>query len=215
MNLVVGGVTLKYGGKRKKKAIGKGDENLREAFKSAELLACRLGLVLMRKSTDLTFGLLAREWYELNAGRWRPRTKERYECIIREHLQSLEKLPLEKVDKAQVKRLLADLLQIMSPKTLEVTHAVNSGIFTEANELGMPMSTQSMVYSSESCLPRENESLTNRSSQPSRPGELPGSGLGQPPRALPIGLGGHGYGWSALRRSPGNEYGKSGTVNIM
>lgn len=109
---------------------------MREAVKSAELLACKLSLVLMRKGTDLTFGSLAREGYELNAGRWRPGTKERYECIIREHLQSLEKLPFEKVDKAQVKRLLADLLQVRSPKTVEVTHAVISGIFTEANELG-------------------------------------------------------------------------------
>src|SRR4030042_1432604 len=45
-------------------------------------------------------------------------------------------MPLDEVDKAQVKRLLADLLQIRSPKTVEVTHAVVSGIFTEANELG-------------------------------------------------------------------------------
>jgi integrase len=45
-------------------------------------------------------------------------------------------MPLDKVDKAQVKRLLADLLQIRAPKTVEVTHAVISGIFTEANELG-------------------------------------------------------------------------------
>jgi hypothetical protein len=44
-------------------------------------------------------------------------------------------MPLEKLDKAQVKRLLADLLQIRAPKTVEVTHAVISGIFTEANEL--------------------------------------------------------------------------------
>lgn len=35
-----------------------------------------------------------------------------------------------------MKRLLADLLQIRAPKTVEVTHAVISGIFTEANELG-------------------------------------------------------------------------------
>jgi len=90
----------------------------------------------LRPAVDMTFAAMAREWYELNAGRWRPGTKERYECIIREHLRPLEKLPLEKVDKAQVKRLLADLLQIRSPKTVEVTHAVISGIFTEANELG-------------------------------------------------------------------------------
>jgi integrase len=90
----------------------------------------------MREATDMTFEMLAQEWYELNAARWRPGTKERYECIVREFLRPLENLPLEQVDKAQVKRLLADLLQTRSPKTVEVTHAVISGIFAEANELG-------------------------------------------------------------------------------
>jgi integrase len=80
--------------------------------------------------------MVADEWFNLNAGRWRPGTQERYACIVRDHLRPLEKMPLEKVDKAQVKRLLADLLQIRAPKTVEVTHAVISGIFTEANELG-------------------------------------------------------------------------------
>jgi len=127
---------LRRGSDRKKKAIGKGEENFQKAVRAAELLAAGLGLPLLRPAVDMTFAAMAREWHELNAGRWRPGTKERYECIIREHLRPLEKLPLEKVDKAQVKRLLADLLQIRSPKTVEVTHAVISGIFTEANELG-------------------------------------------------------------------------------
>ena len=127
---------LRRGSDRKKKAIGKGEENFHKAVRAAELLAAGLGLPLLRPAVDMTFAAMAREWHELNAGRWRPGTKERYECIIREHLRPLEKLPLEKVDKAQVKRLLADLLQIRSPKTVEVTHAVISGIFTEANELG-------------------------------------------------------------------------------
>jgi integrase len=127
---------LRRGTDRKKKAFGKGEENFLKAVRAAELLATGLGLPLLRHVANMTFAAMAREWYELNAGRWRPGTKERYECIIREHLRPLEKLPLEKVDKAQVKRLLADLLQIRSPKTVEVTHAVISGIFTEANELG-------------------------------------------------------------------------------
>jgi hypothetical protein len=35
-----------------------------------------------------------------------------------------------------VKKLIVDLLKIRAPKTVEVTHAVISGIYTEANELG-------------------------------------------------------------------------------
>lgn len=129
-------VILRRASQRKKKAIGKGEGNLKKAVKAAEHLAASLGLTLTREATDMTFGMLAQEWYELNAARWRPGTKERYECIVRKFLRPLEKLPLEQVDKAQVKRLLADLLKIRSLKTLEVVHAVISGIFTEGNELG-------------------------------------------------------------------------------
>jgi integrase len=129
-------VILRRASHRKKKAIGKGEDNFKKAVKAAENLAAGLGLTFMREATDMTFGMLAQEWYELNAARWRPGTKDRYGCIVREFLRPLEKLPLEQVDKAQVKRLLADLLKIRSPKTVEVVHAVISGIFTEGNELG-------------------------------------------------------------------------------
>jgi integrase len=124
-------------GQKKKRAFGKSEDDRRRAIKAAELVAVRMGLTLeQQKDSGRTFGMMALEWYELNAGRWRPGTQERYACIVRDHLRPLEKMPLEKVDKAQVKRLLADLLQIRAPKTVEVTHAVISGIFTEANELG-------------------------------------------------------------------------------
>ena len=130
-------LVLRKGSDRKKKTFGKGEEELQRAIKAAELLASRLCMDLTREAYSCrTFGSVAQEWFELNAGRWRPGTQERYECIVRDHLHPLEKMPLEKVDKAQVKRLLADLLQIRAPKTVEVTHAVISGIFTEANELG-------------------------------------------------------------------------------
>ena len=130
-------VILRHGSERKKKSFGKTEEDRQRAIKTAELLAARLGLTLERQSEEgRTFGMVADEWFNLNAGRWRPGTQERYACIVRDHLRPLEKMPLEKVDKAQVKRLLADLLQIRAPKTVEVTHAVISGIFTEANELG-------------------------------------------------------------------------------
>jgi hypothetical protein len=114
-------------GQKKKRAFGKSVEDRRRAIKAAELVAVRTGLTLEKqKDSGMTFGMVALEWYELNAGRWRPGTQERYACIVRDHLHPLEKMPLEKVDKAQVKRLLADLLQIRAPKTVEVTHAVIS-----------------------------------------------------------------------------------------
>ena len=81
--------------------------------------------------------MVAEEWYEPQCwpvAAWHPGTV----CVYRPGSSPApwRRLPLEKVDKAQVKRLLADLLQIRAPKTVEVTHAVISGIFTEANELG-------------------------------------------------------------------------------
>jgi integrase len=129
-------VVLKRGTQRKKKAFGKGGENLNRAFKAAELLAAKLGLTLEKQDAEKTFGEMAKEWFELNASRWKPGTIERYECIIRDFLRPLEKMLLTEVAKVQVKQLLAELLKIRSPKTVEVIHAVISGIFTEAIELG-------------------------------------------------------------------------------
>ncbi len=127
---------LKRGADRKKRSFGKTEDDLRGAIKVAELMATRLGLTLEKPVTDKTFRMVAEEWYELNAGRWQPGTRERYQCIVRDYLRPLHPLALEEVSRAQVKRLLADLLKIRAPKTVEVAHAVISGIFTEANELG-------------------------------------------------------------------------------
>ena len=80
--------------------------------------------------------MVIEEWYSLNEQRWQPGTKERYQCIIREFLRPLHNLSLGKVDRVQVKRLLVDLLKIRSANTVEVVHAVISGIFSEAIDLG-------------------------------------------------------------------------------
>jgi integrase len=63
-------------------------------------------------------------------------TRERYRCIIRDFLRPLHKLPLDRVDRHRIKRLLVDLLKIRSANTVEVVHAVISGIFSEAIDLG-------------------------------------------------------------------------------
>jgi len=90
-------------------------------------------------------------------------------------------VPLEKVDKAQVKRLLADLLQIRSPKTVEVTHAVISGIFGEAIELGYIDANPSHGLLKRVLPAKKKRVLNARSIQPSRPDGLLGVGLGQTP----------------------------------
>ena len=127
---------LRRGAERKKKAFGKTEEDQRRALKAGELLAARLGLALEKAATDRTFGDLIEEWYSLNEQRWQPGTKERYQCIIRDFLRPLHILPMEQVDRTRVKRLLVDLLKIRSANTVEVIHAVISGIFSEAIDLG-------------------------------------------------------------------------------
>jgi integrase len=126
---------LRRGSERKKKAFGKTEEGLSRALKAAELLAARLGLTLMRQG-DRTFGQVAQEWLEINDSRWQSGTKERYVGIVREYLRPLHQLPLDRVDRSRIKRLLAEMLKIRAPKTVELTYAVISGIFSEANDLG-------------------------------------------------------------------------------
>jgi integrase len=129
-------LVLRRGTENKKKSFGKGEANCARAFKAAELLAAKLGLAPSQSARPRTFGAMAAEWFRLNAAGWRPGTQERYDYILRTFLQPLKHLPLEQVQKVQVKHLLADLLTTRSPNTVQVVHAVISGIFTEANELG-------------------------------------------------------------------------------
>lgn len=97
-----------------------------------------MGLALEKQAdTEIrTFKTLIGEWYSLNEQRWQPGTKERYQCIIRDFLRPLHNLPMDQVDRIRTKRLLVDLLKIRSAKTVEVVHAVISGIFSEAIDLG-------------------------------------------------------------------------------
>jgi integrase len=129
-------VLLKKEGDRKKRAIGRGEENFKKAIRAAEMLALKMGIPLERETGNRTFEMVIEDWYGLNAQRWQPGTKERYQCIVREFLRPLHKLPLDQVDRIRIKRLLVDLLKIRSANTVEVVHAVISGIFSEAIDLG-------------------------------------------------------------------------------
>jgi integrase len=129
-------VLLKREGDRKKRAIGKGEENFVKAIRAAEMLALKMEIPLARGTGNRTFGMVIEDWYRLNEQRWQPGTKERYQCIVREFLRPLHKLPLDRVDRIRVKYLLVDLLRIRSANTVEVVHAVISGIFSEAIDLG-------------------------------------------------------------------------------
>jgi len=129
-------VLVKREGDRKKRAIGKGQENFKKAIRAAEMVALKMGIPLAKETGNRTFGMIIEDWYSLNEQRWQPGTKERYQFIVREFLRSLHKLPLDQVDRIRIKRLLVELLGIRSANTVEVVHAVISGIFSEAIDLG-------------------------------------------------------------------------------
>jgi integrase len=131
-------VLLRQGTERKKRSFGKTEEDRQRAIKAAELVAVKMGWALEKQAdTEIrTFEMLIKEWYSLNEQRWQPGTKERYQCIIRDFLRPLHNLPMDQVDRYRIKRLLVDLLKIRSANTVEVVHAVISGIFSEAIDLG-------------------------------------------------------------------------------
>jgi integrase len=127
---------FKRGEARKKKSFGKTEDDLNRAVKAAELLAAKMMITVEKTDTEKTFGKLIEEWYSLNEQRWQPGTRERYTFITQDFLRALHNLPLDQVDRIRVKRLLVDLLKIRSANTVEVVHAVISGIFSEAIDLG-------------------------------------------------------------------------------
>jgi IS30 family transposase len=48
--------------------------------------------------------MVAEEWYSRGVAKWRPGTQERYNWIIRAFLPPLNTLPLDQVDRIQVKK---------------------------------------------------------------------------------------------------------------
>ena len=126
-------------GQKSKRSFGKSEEERQRAIKAAELVAARLDLPLNREenpAVERTFGMVIEEWRSLNSQRWQPGTRERYQGIVRDFLRPLHNLPLEMVDRVKVKRLLGDLMKIRSASTVETVHAVISGVFSEAIDLG-------------------------------------------------------------------------------
>lgn len=129
-------VVLKTKDKRKRTACGKGEEGFKKALKAAELLAAKLGL-LETPSADRLFGDVAQEWLKFNRHRWSPSTLERYTGIVRDFVNPvLGKYPLHQVSRNKIRDLLSQVGKIRSHKTVELVHAVVSGIFSEAIDLG-------------------------------------------------------------------------------
>ena len=127
-------LAVNHDGERTRRRFGK---DLDEALKAGELIAARLSLSPkpehVKEEKVYTFREASDDWMRVNKGRWSTNTIERYSGIVRDFLEpSLGNLPIQKVDRQRVKDLLIDTLAIRSAKSVELTHAVISGIFVEA-----------------------------------------------------------------------------------
>lgn len=127
-------LAVNHEGERTRRRFGK---DLDRALKAAELMVAKLAISPKPQQpledNVYTFRDASEDWIRVNRGRWSANTVERYSGIVRDFLEpSLGNLPAQKVDRQKVKELLVDILAIRSAKSVELTHAVISGIFAEA-----------------------------------------------------------------------------------
>jgi integrase len=121
-------------GKRLKKSFPDKDKALR----AAQLLAIRAGIDPNKDPAPIwdNFAAMAQKWLDTNQTRWAGNTMERYESMLRLHVVPvIGARTITSIKRAHVKELLADAARIRSPKTVELMHAVLSGVFREAVDL--------------------------------------------------------------------------------
>jgi len=130
-------LSLKHGRLRKRRNFS-GEGALDRALKAGELLAAKLEIMPNgKKSSVKNFSQVSEEWLASNSKRWTEGTYERFYTIARDFLNPvIGEFPIGSVNRNRVKDLLVDVLAIRSPKTVELVHAVISGIFTEAIDRG-------------------------------------------------------------------------------
>ncbi len=138
-------VDINVNGKRKNRTIGPGRENLVKAIKVAEETARRIQTAKQNPKVTVESSLKPRlidyawQWHEDNENRWTPDTHQRYEQIIRLHLESEAAYhqPVDRVKRREVKKHMRRLSKKRSPATVEAVHSVISGIFEEAIDDGL------------------------------------------------------------------------------
>jgi integrase len=125
-------------GVRKRRNYDSGAEGFMKAIRAAETLTRKLGLAGKPDEPKvLFFSKVADDWLESNRGRWASGTYERYFQQLRDFVvPALGSMPIQEVSRIQVKDFLADVLKEKAPKTVELMHAVVSGIFQEAIDRG-------------------------------------------------------------------------------
>jgi integrase len=139
-------VDINVKGQRHNRTIGAGREGLVRAIKAAEAIVKRMGSVASKapaqqptEALKPAFTTCAWGWYQDNQNRWSPETVNRYEEILRLHIepQAMYGQPIDRVTRNQVKHHLRELSKNRSPALVEAVHAVVSSIFEEAIDSGL------------------------------------------------------------------------------
>ncbi len=127
-------------GETHRRNFEKGEEGLKRAILAAELYVARTGQAsskVAEKEKLVTVSSAAAEWLKSNRSRWSHGTNERYVSAVSDFVNPvLGPMEILQVKRNHVKDFLADILQIRAPKTVELIHAIVSGIFTEAIDRG-------------------------------------------------------------------------------
>ncbi|NOQ18415.1 MAG: tyrosine-type recombinase/integrase [Desulfobacterales bacterium] len=132
-------------GNRQNKTIGFGKKGLRKAIIAAEAVAknldtlCHSGSADPNEASKPKFVDFAKQWLESNQERWDEYTYERYEQILRLHIEphACFKKPIDQVTRTDIKSKLRNLFNRRAPRTVEAVHAVLSSIFNEAIDDGL------------------------------------------------------------------------------
>ncbi len=125
-------------GVRKRRNYDGGEEGLKKAILAAETLTRKLKLAGKAKNPDvLTLNKVADDWLKSNRARWSVGTYERYFQQLRDFIvPALGSFPIQEISRIQVKDFLTNALKDKAPKTVELMHAVVSGVFQEAIDRG-------------------------------------------------------------------------------
>lgn len=134
-------IYLERNNQRKNISVGNTKGDLDKAIKMAEEIS--------KKFQDMDRGIFpddsqavktpfedySKEWLENNSPRWSPATYERYEIILRRHiLPKFKDIDIQDIKRIDIRRFLQKLLNIQSPKSIELARDVFSGIFEDAVE---------------------------------------------------------------------------------
>jgi len=132
---------IEKGGVRKNITFGVGRDAREKALKAATMIADSLGDMVFPGPEEKTepetpyFKAYSKKWLEDNARRWKPRTYERYEEILRLHIWPAEIFwhkRISEISRTDIKYFLRNLSKIRSAATVELAQTVLCSNFEEA-----------------------------------------------------------------------------------